>query len=1084
MIENDFEKLIERRKKWVDATQENEFEIKDILSGLYDDPSHFVYEILQNAEDVKAKTVCFNLSSDKLEIWHDGKDFIYENVDGITGIGKTTKKGDLNAIGKFGVGFKSVFAVTESPCVFSGQYNFKIQNFVLPEEIPRKYIGSGTWIIIPFNHPTRTSEEIYEKVRHRLNEMGLETLLFLSDIEKIEFKINHNLEGVYNREPQVDADENDKIITPSDDVNFTETDLNKPYRKIKLTYSKGNNILKKETWLVFEKRLNENKSLKSEIAFKLGNDDKGNQIISPTERGKLSVFFLTAIETGLDFIIQGPYRTTPARDNIPFEDEWNRSLVEQTANLVGESLQVIKEMDLLNVDFLKVLPIDKSRINEHLTPIFEKVKEKLNSDDELLPLDNSKYTSAKDALLARGSDLIHLLSDEQLKLIFNRNNWLDGEITKDKAPELREYLMNELDIPEIYPDKFARYLDDNFLKKQSNDWIIEFYKFSHEHPELWKESGILRKKPIIRLEDNRHVLPLKDHAYLPSKDEGISKLKFPFIKKVIASNSESKKFLIDLDFKEPDRIAGILNKILPQYNEEDAISKINNTINLQHVKWIIETLKESPDGERKQNIVEKTKDTAILKCKNIASNEVVCRSPNDGIYLGETYTNNKNIETFFEGNNQIWLLHDSYKDVSIDVDVLKLLGCKTGIETSYIKERWDNHVYLKSNNYKRGLNGFDPDCYIDGLKDALENITLKKAIIIWNILISNGNYKRIRGFIEESSRQDFSSGGRHYDQYEESSRMGKLLTSYAWLPDKNGDYDKPSNLLLTDLPDDFNKDFEAQKIGEILGFRTPAKQKFLGQLPEEERAFHELMSEAYQKGFNEDIAAYIKKLIENPKTVLNRESREDISSTFKNSLSLETKYDTEPLNDPNSSWKGKTHEEEDAIEEKYEKDFSQNLDDKNIKIKYIKVKKSEIDSNSKTHTNGKDFLNEQYEGHCQICNTRLDLGNGKSSFISTHISNRKHEHTWSDEVWNLLCLCPNCHALYKHGRNNDLNNIQEIALLASKNEIVPEPIEERNGDFYIANIKLVGQEKQIYYTPEHLRKTSVIVKIANDNGDT
>ena len=246
MVENDFEKLIERRKKWVDATQENEFEIKDILSGLYDDPSHFIYEILQNAEDVKAKTVCFNLLTDKLEIWHDGKDFNYKNVDGITGIGKTTKKHDLNAIGKFGVGFKSVFAVTESPCIFSGQYNFKIRNFVLPEELPRKYDVSGTWIIIPFNHPTRTSEEIYGKVKHRLNEIGLETLLFLKYIIKIKFKINHNLEGTYNKEPPLDSYINEKILNHSDDENVVETKLDPTYKKIRLTYSKGNNILKKE----------------------------------------------------------------------------------------------------------------------------------------------------------------------------------------------------------------------------------------------------------------------------------------------------------------------------------------------------------------------------------------------------------------------------------------------------------------------------------------------------------------------------------------------------------------------------------------------------------------------------------------------------------------------------------------------------------------------------------------------------------------------------------------------------------------------------------------------------------------------
>ena len=38
------------------------------------------------------------------------------------------------------------------------------------------------------------------------------------------------------------------------------------------------------------------------------------------------------------------------------------------------------------------------------------------------------------------------------------------------------------------------------------------------------------------------------------------------------------------------------------------------------------------------------------------------------------------------------------------------------------------------------------------------------------------------------------------------SHVGRLVRKYCWLPDANGNFVKPSELSLEDLPDDFRKD--------------------------------------------------------------------------------------------------------------------------------------------------------------------------------------------------------------------------------------------------------------------------------------
>ena len=88
---------------------------------LYTDKSHFVYELLQNAEDAGATGIRFVQYSDRLEVMHDGKSFTTENLQGLCDIGQSDKVNDLNQIGEFGVGFKSVFGICETVTIQQSQ---------------------------------------------------------------------------------------------------------------------------------------------------------------------------------------------------------------------------------------------------------------------------------------------------------------------------------------------------------------------------------------------------------------------------------------------------------------------------------------------------------------------------------------------------------------------------------------------------------------------------------------------------------------------------------------------------------------------------------------------------------------------------------------------------------------------------------------------------------------------------------------------------------------------------------------------------------------------------------------------------
>ena len=68
MGQDEFRQLQQKRRNWVEANRENNFEqgINHLLIALYPDKAHFIYELLQNAEDAQATEIAFCLTSEKL----------------------------------------------------------------------------------------------------------------------------------------------------------------------------------------------------------------------------------------------------------------------------------------------------------------------------------------------------------------------------------------------------------------------------------------------------------------------------------------------------------------------------------------------------------------------------------------------------------------------------------------------------------------------------------------------------------------------------------------------------------------------------------------------------------------------------------------------------------------------------------------------------------------------------------------------------------------------------------------------------------------------------------------------------------
>lgn len=163
---DELKKLYDKRLNLSNAIKENKAEgIKKLLENLYPDNAHFIYELLQNAEDAQATQAAFWLFQNELVFIHNGeRKFNLKDIESITNIEASTKADDSTTIGKFGVGFKSVFAYTDTPEIKSGKWHFYIKDLFVPEltdkEIKKEFDREEyTFFCFPFNNPKKISRK-------------------------------------------------------------------------------------------------------------------------------------------------------------------------------------------------------------------------------------------------------------------------------------------------------------------------------------------------------------------------------------------------------------------------------------------------------------------------------------------------------------------------------------------------------------------------------------------------------------------------------------------------------------------------------------------------------------------------------------------------------------------------------------------------------------------------------------------------------------------------------------------------------------------------------------------------------------
>lgn len=1031
------------------------------FADIYSTRTHFIFEILQNAEDALSRRpagsqggyVHFNLHPDRLEIRHNGAPFDERNVNGICGIGEGTKAGDYTQIGKFGIGFKSVYAYTFFPKIHSGSEHFEIKRFVEPHSIPPENV-QDTLIVLPFDNPDARPEWAFREnvsvdvavreIGDAIRKLGIRTLLFLRSIEEVKWALPDGSSGHFSR--------NSKGISNHDGL-----------RKVKVL-DQENHI---EEWIIFSRNVEiedagKTERIQVETAFLIENG-----AATKADNTELVVFFPTEKKTELGFLIQAPFKATKARDNIKSDDPANCKMIEVAAQISGDSLNVLRELGMLNVASYNALPLRAQDFPENslFRPVYDKVREALKTQP-LLPAQGDCFIKADEAKLARGKELVQLFSPEQLSSLFGKGRlvWLDATITESgETTDLHSYLVGRKkqysQVWEVAPlvegmqvdaDTLAPKLTADFLSKQPIDWLVRFIEYAILGAQT------LRKVPFIRLTSGEHVsLPTDRNAqptswFAPRDTSGLDLSEFPLVHEELATNEAIRKFLEKEGIREIDAAAIVGKCILPLYSSMDR--DFDESSYRDHLRQIRKAYAEANDAAKKQLATDLNAATwiACVHARGNAENEIVWKKPASP----DVFVKTDEHETWFRGLDSVgaYFLHSSV-NAELNSVVSNLVKYNT-VLTQNLHTSEDT-VTLSSVSYgshKRGLNGFKPDATVVGLKYALDRWNKERFSILWSIILSAPRI--ISGETQESSNRQKLDAAKKVLEHTE---VGNLLGERNWIPGQAGNFHKSNELFLTDLPEEFDRtSIRAREVSEKLRMKKPEIEQAAETLSKGDLR-KKLLLEKIANASDEDLEKF-EKLV--PKIVppIPAPSFKDGLANMVRSQQGKTSADSanNDFNPPASN--------PDRYQDRVYQEVDSRVQEHSITPKTIRFNPVREQPNNK---DARKALYEEYQGLCQVTRETFPKASANAdgealNYFEVCSLLSYGNADYLNDAGNMLCVSADTLAKLNHASFEWLENIEEKIAEFDKGGKLAQEIKVR--------ILLAGKECSITWSQRHFMR--------------
>lgn len=553
-----------------------------LSEDLYSTRTHFILELIQNADDNTYAEgvdphIRIVLANDALTVWNNEQGFRPGDVRALCSVGRSTKAKKAGFIGEKGIGFKSVFQVSNTPEIHSNGFHFRfdmsdpekhlgyiVPNWTAPDE---SIAAEGTTIILPAKEGETFSASI-------LSELDARLLLFLRKLRQIDLR------------------------TPDEEVSMRCVDDDglaalETRGQADGTPSMHQRFLRVATAVAMDGAPDDKrpKVNESELILAFPIDDAGKALAVPT----CATFAFLPIRTfGFRFCVQADFLLSSAREDIQTARPWNTALRDAIAAAFVASVEQFKARPALGRTFLQYLPREQEVTTPFFAPVVQQTLDALAQTACILCASGHWRKPAE----------VMTASDVFQRLVPPQAAWaLYGKDYPAKDLEVDETTLKKLGCKPLYfTDVVGLFTEHGgWVRQQGTAWLASFY---HYLASLSRQSLLdahLRDAPCVPVSDGTLHVAGERTVFFPLADGkkfGFEKdlliLDEAFVDALRADNDSASitavhALLHDLGVRIPEPYALIVNDILPAHSG-DRWRKAGFEALTGHVRYVKEKL--------------------------------------------------------------------------------------------------------------------------------------------------------------------------------------------------------------------------------------------------------------------------------------------------------------------------------------------------------------------------------------------------------------------------------------------------------------------------------------------------------------
>ncbi len=438
------------------------------LESLFLSPKHWILEFIQNAEDANSKKFSIRLTENKLLIFNDGEPFNDIDVQSICDV-KSRKKPSLGSRGYIGIGFKSIFRITNQVNIHSGPFHFKFDKEYWDSTKRRTtQLEEWPWEIIPIDIEPKNLPDNFktgfcislkkEKQQNFImeledffkNSFPKESILLLNNIQEIEIKIPEE-SYIISKEIKVDEAINEvtnkKVIRIKKEKEQSDAEKEEIYILFQKDIDVPSNIRQDDETI----RVRRSDIIKREIGIIFGiNSAKDLEILIGKLSGVYSFLPVEGEQTGLPFGIFGDFIPQPGRDLINYTAKWNIWLCRELVIFFKDIIKNVISKHPQWKYFITNLLIELKETP--FSPLGREFWEKNLKNPIAEFLESGQFYTDSDGNLKRLDDLIYI--EDQIFDFIDKpqlQDVLDKRIVYDAIKEkLKPKIQKELRIHDVF----------------------------------------------------------------------------------------------------------------------------------------------------------------------------------------------------------------------------------------------------------------------------------------------------------------------------------------------------------------------------------------------------------------------------------------------------------------------------------------------------------------------------------------------------------------------------------------------------------------------------------------------------------